>query len=134
MALDITADPRFENIATDEGREELAVYLQWIDDSGIEDTQKSFIDFVVGRAGLEDGRHLFNIWRKQMGSTKVELKTSLEMMKFFINPNHSAFNIEAAAGWFDFLTQVYELVDETPPQMINRPDYKMVGVPLRFAK
>lgn len=134
MAVNITADPRFNHIATDEGREELAVYLQWIEDSGLEDTQKSFIDFVIGRAGLEDGRHLFNVWRKSMGSTKVDVKTSLEMMKFFINPNDSAFDMEAAAGWFDFLTQVYELMSETTPQMINRPSYKMVGVPLRFAK
>lgn len=134
MAINLKADRRYANVATDEGKEELEVYLQWISDYGIADTQKSFMDFVIGRAGLQDGRHLFSIWKKQMGSTKVDIKTSLQMMRFFINPNNEPFDTEDVAGWFDFLPQVYDVMEETPAPVINRPSYKMVGVPVLFAK
>ena len=134
MAINLSADPRYASLTTDEGREDLEIYLQWISDNGLADTQRSFVDFAVGRAGLEDGRHLFSIWQKLMENTKVELKTSLQIMQFFIMPNDEPFDLEDVAGWFDFLPQVYQIMNEVPAMTVSRPSYKMVGVPVFFSK
>ncbi len=134
MTINLTQDPRYSALSSDEGKNELEVYLQWISDNNLADTQKSFVDFSVGRASLDGGRHLFVIWKKIMAPMKVDLKTTLENMRFFLNPNEDSFCIRDAAGWFDFLPQVYEVMSEVPVPVIPRPSFKLIGVPVAFAK
>jgi len=59
--MDISNDPRFPYLS-DIGKEELAVYLAWVSDNGLSDSELSFIQYAVGRSGLNDGRHLYKMW------------------------------------------------------------------------
>ena len=54
-------DPRYA-LCSEQGRGELEVYLQWIKDANLEDTEYAYVSYVLGRARITDARHLFAIW------------------------------------------------------------------------
>jgi len=129
----LSEDPRYPLLQSDEGREELGVYLQWIFDNELSDIESNFVDYAVARAGMEDRRHLFLVWKKLMELAKVNLQTTLQNMRFFMNPTDHSFRVAEMAGWFDFLPQAYQIMSEVPAQKIVRPEYKLAGVPVKLA-
>ena len=132
--MDITQDVRYA-IVSDAGREELKVYLEWINQNQLSDSESSYIYFAIGRGGLKDARHLFAIWQKICESIEIDTITKLHTMRFFLNPTESSFALESAAGWFDFLPQVYELattVDApdkpSTPQFVKMSDENVAAL------
>jgi hypothetical protein len=124
---DVLQDPRYP-FCTDAAKEELAVYLQWIHDVQLADTEFAFIEYVKGRAGIQDGRHLLAIWEYQMGS-QVDRATRSQMRVFFMNPSGStAFNNSASAGWFDYIESIYQLKAEIQAPLVRPPVFAKVGV------
>ena len=64
MTINLTQDPRYSALSSEDGKLELEVYLQWILANNLADTQQSFIYFAVSRASLDSARHLFVIWKR----------------------------------------------------------------------
>ncbi len=99
-------DSRYKD-CTESARAELDVYLGWLDQNKLRDSEYSFVAFALGRSGLTDVRHLFLIWDRQM----IELadkKTRSQIRRFFFNPSADvAFNVPLMAGWFNFLETFY---------------------------
>jgi hypothetical protein len=126
MTYDITTDPRAPFLSQD-GLDELKVYLQWISDNNLTDSELSYVQYAVGRAGLNDGRHLFKVWEAASASESPDAKTKLQIMRFFINPTEENFSRADVAGWFDFLLTVYAMMGQIPVPMVTRPDFKKVG-------
>ena len=58
---DAQNDPRFAHLS-EAGQGELAVYLDWITASNLADTEYAFVTYVMGRAQMNNARHLFAIW------------------------------------------------------------------------
>lgn len=115
MNIDVTQDVRYPGVS-ETGRDELRIYLEWISQHHLSDSEISFIHFAIGRAGLASDRHLFAVWQKICEDMEVDTLTTLHTMRFFLNPTEASFALESTAGWFDFLQQVYELV-----QSVNAP-------------
>lgn len=130
MTINLTQDPRYSALSSEDGKLELEVYLQWILANNLADTQQSFIYFAVSRASLDSARHLFVIWKRLLESTRPDLKTTLETMRFFLNPSEDTFLLRETAGWFDFLPHVYVITSQVPAPSISRPSFKLVGVPV----
>lgn len=126
MTVDISLDPRFPYLS-DLGKEELAVYLSWVSDNGLSDTELSFIQYAVGRAGLADGRHLYKMWEVASAENPPDAKTKLQMLRFFMNPVEDPFARADVAGWFDFLPTIYAMMGQVPVPMITRPSFQKVG-------
>ena len=123
---DASLDPRFST-CTEAGKAELSVYLQWITDAKLADTEYSFIAYVLGRAQIKDPRHLFSIWAHQMGGN-IDRQTKSQIRRFFMNPSTSvAFNSVQSAGWFDFVPTVYQSVPTVPAPNIQIPTFTKVG-------
>jgi hypothetical protein len=127
MPLDLTEDIRYSSLISDEGRSELGVYLQWVIESDLVDSEQDYVNFVIARADLEDGRHLFKVWETIYEGMGVDDKTRLQMMRFFINPSTKSFAIPETAGWFDFLPKIYDLMGQVPNPPIDRPIFQKVG-------
>jgi hypothetical protein len=127
MAVNLIQDPRYAAVSTEDGKNELQIYLDWIVENGLDDSEQNYIEFVKGRAGLADGRHLFKVWEKISEELRVEEKARLQIMRFFLNPSAKSFAKPDAAGWFDFLPQVYDLMEQVPPPIISRPEFQKVG-------
>ena len=49
-------DPRYAS-CSEQGRGELEIYLQWIEDANLEDTEYAYISYLMGRASIADARH-----------------------------------------------------------------------------
>lgn len=123
---DIQTDARYP-FCSDAGKAELEVYLQWIVDASLQDSEYAFIEYVKGRAGIQDGRHLLAIWEYQMQG-QFDKTARSQMRLFFVNPNPEvAFNSSAAAGWFDFIESVYVLRNEVPAPLVRPPVFAKVG-------
>lgn len=123
---DIKTDPRYP-FCSDAGKAELEVYLQWIVDASLQDSEYAFIEYVKGRAGIQDGRHLLAIWEYQMQG-QFDKTARSQMRLFFVNPNPEVgFNSSAASGWFDFIESVYVLKNEVPAPLVRPPVFAKVG-------
>lgn len=126
MTDSIQTDPRAA-LLNDEGLAELQIYLDWISEAGLSDSEASFVSFVVGRAGLKDPRHLLAVWEAAYSGQQLSADARLQVMRFFLNPGNSDFRNEEAAGWFDFLPTVYELAPQVPSVTIYKPVFQKVG-------
>ena len=119
-------DPRYA-LCSEQGRGELEVYLQWIKDASLEDTEYAYVSYVLGRARITDARHLFAIWEHQMGG-QIDRSTRSQIRRFFMNPSPEVgFNMATSAGWFDFIPSVYRLLLTVPSPYINAPIFAKVG-------
>ena len=126
MSIEITKDLRYTGM-TESGQSELSVYLQWIKDASLSDTEYSFIAYVMGRAEIRDPRHLYQIWNQKVGSSADKLLRR-QIRRFFLNPSQTvSFEQAASAGWFDFIASVYEAKDNIPPIAIVAPSFTKVG-------
>lgn len=124
---DLTStDPRAKNLSPD-GLTELQVYTEWLADSGLNDCEATFVTFAVGRAGLNDARHLYAVWESAYSGQDLPIQSKLQVMRFFLNPTQSDFKNEDAAGWFEFLPTVYDLASTTRPLTITKPVFLKVG-------
>jgi hypothetical protein len=123
---DFLTDPRYP-FCSDSGKAELEVYLQWIADASLKDSEYAFIEYVKGRAGIQDGRHLLAIWEYQMQG-QFDKTARSQMRLFFVNPNpEAAFDSSGAAGWFDFIESVYVLKSEVAAPLVRPPVFAKVG-------
>jgi len=123
---DFLTDPRYP-FCSDSGKAELEVYLQWIADASLKDSEYAFIEYVKGRAGIQDGRHLLAIWEYQMQG-QFDKTARSQMRLFFVNPNpETAFDSSGAAGWFDFIESVYVLKSEVAAPLVRPPVFAKVG-------
>lgn len=119
-------DPRYA-LCSVEGRSELGVYLQWIKDADLADTEYAYVSYVLGRSRITDARHLFAIWEHQMGG-QIDRSTRSQIRRFFMNPSPEvSFNMANTAGWFDFIACVYQLLHTVPSPYINAPTFAKVG-------
>jgi hypothetical protein len=124
---DVLQDPRYP-FCSEPAKEELEVYLQWIHDVQLPDTEFAFIEYVKGRAGIQDSRHLLAIWEHQMAG-QVDRATRSQMRLFFMNPSGSTpFNTSASAGWFDYIESIYQLKSEIQAPLVRPPVFAKVGV------
>lgn len=123
---DIENDSRYPHMS-DFARSELSVYLKWLTDARIEDTEYAFVAYVLGRCSLIDARHLFKIWEYQAGDN-TEKATRRLMKRFFLNPSPAVnFNQPSVAGWFDFIGLVHEIKNQIKYNQIIPPSYSKVG-------
>jgi hypothetical protein len=126
LSVEITKDLRYNGM-TEFGRSELAVYLQWIKDASLADTEYSFIAYVMGRAGIRDARHLYQIWEQKAGGS-ADQQLRRQIRRFFLNPSQTvSFEQPGSAGWFDFIASVYEVKDKLPPIAVTVPSFTKVG-------
>jgi len=122
-------DAKFSR-CTAEGQEELRVYLEWIHQNGLPDTEFSFVAFALGRAQIQHPRDLFEIWEELVGQT-VEANIRLQTRRFLMNPSREIdFSSLETAGWFNFLPAVYQAARTKTFSDLTPPDYRKVG----FAK
>lgn len=119
-------DPRYPHL-TESGKSELSVYLGWIQQANIPDSEASFITYVLGRAGISDPRQLLKIWEFQIG-VEANKQLKRQMRRFFLNPSQSeSFAAVPYAGWFEFLESVYTLKDAVSYQPLSVPIFTKVG-------
>jgi hypothetical protein len=119
-------DPRYPHL-TESGKSELSVYLGWIQQANIPDSEASFVTYVLGRAGISDPRQLLKIWEYQMGSS-ADNALRRQIRRFFLNPSQSeSFATPSYAGWFEFLESVYTVKDIVGFTPIIMPRYTKVG-------
>ena len=110
-----------------EGRKELVVYLKWIKDNSLEDTEYSYVNYLLGRSRIIDARHLLAIW-EHLVAKKIDRSTRSQIRRFFMNPSlEVGFNIATSAGWFDFIPSVYLLQQTVSLPNINIPTFVQVG-------
>jgi len=133
--IEFKTDPRYD-LCTIEGRLELEVYLQWIKDTSLDDTEYAFVNYVMGRAQIKDARHLFAIWEHQIWA-EIDKSMRSQVRRFFMNPSvELSFKMASYAGWFDFIPSVYQLQKTVPlPPPIYGPTFVKVGgseLPLEF--
>jgi hypothetical protein len=123
---DFQNDPRYP-FCSDFGKSELEVYLQWIKDVSLDDCEYAFIEYVKGRSGISDARHLLAIWEHQMRG-QFDKTVRGQMRLFFLNPSpNNAFNVSSVAGWFDYIESVYILKNEVAAPLIRPPVFAKVG-------
>jgi hypothetical protein len=126
MILAIESDPRYPGM-TEAGRAELAVYLQWIQDVKLPDTEYSFVAYAIGRASLLDPRHLLKIWDSRVGK-QASTDVKRQIRRFFMNPSQTvSFCQPGSAGWFDFMQSVYLLKDQVMFIPLSYPQFIKVG-------
>jgi hypothetical protein len=124
--INIENDLRYPHMS-EFARSELAVYLQWINDAQIDDTEYSFVAYILGRCSLIDARHLFKIWEYQAGNNSDKATKRL-MRRFFINPSPAInFKQPSVAGWFDFIGSVHEMKAKINYTPIIEPLFSKVG-------
>lgn len=119
-------DCRFE-ICSELGKEELTVYLQWIKDNDLLDSEFSFVTFVMGRSEIIDPRQIFAIW-EYLNQDKVNTGLSLQVRRLFMNPsNDISFKDANLAGWFDFIPRVYMFKKDVPCPKVLVPVFEKIG-------
>jgi len=122
----VSLDCRYPG-CSDQAKGELAVYLDWLGQSKLADSEYSFVLFALGRAGLKDVRHLFLIWSRQI-SGGVSREHKSQMRRFFMNPSSDvSFNVASCAGWFNFLPVLYEHAGNLKIPALVPPKYTKVG-------
>jgi len=118
-------DSRYDLLDTKESREELEVYLNWIDQNKLPDSELSFINFVIGRGGFQDGRHLFQVWNKVNERLKISANERLTYMRFFMNPLQVDFSNEENAGWFNMLPVLYDALNKVKYKELSAPVFTL---------
>lgn len=126
MSNSLKNDPRYSGLS-ELGRTELGVYLQWIQDAKLEDTEYSFVAYILGRCSINDFRHLYKIWESQIGDN-ADKSTKRMIRRFFANPSPAvSFNQSNASGWFEFISSVHQLKNEVTIPSITIPVFTKVG-------
>lgn len=124
--LNIENDLRYPHMS-DFARSELSVYLKWLTDAQIEDTEYAFVAYILGRCSLIDSRHLFKVWEQQVGDS-ADKATIRQMKRFFMNPSPAVnFNQPSVAGWFDFIDSVQAIKSQIKYNQIFPPTFSKVG-------
>ncbi len=107
------------------GQEELGVYLNWIHEVGLSDTEYAFVAYALGRSEISDPRQLFILW-EHLAGTAVTSQLKQMTRRFFLQPSEEMpFTDANYAGWFDFLPSVYQcksvvsMPDFSPPQFVK---------------
>ncbi len=119
-------DPRYAHMS-EMGQAELAVYLDWIKNVNLADSEYAFVMYTLGRAQIKDARHLFAIWLHQVGAT-VDRQVKSQIRRFFMNPSDQVpFTSVQSAGWFDFIPWVYQLAPTVQAPVIMPPTFVKVG-------
>jgi len=119
-------DARFRNLV-DPAREELSLYLSWIAENELPDTEQMFVDFVIGRIGAVDGRHVFTAWCKMHVSENISELETLEVMRFFTNPSDADFTHSETSGWFELISPLYSIIDEVEPKAVAIPRFEKIA-------
>jgi hypothetical protein len=119
-------DARFRNLV-DPAREELSMYLSWIAENELPDTEQMFVDFVIGRIGAVDGRHVFTAWCKMYESDNISELETLEVMRFFTNPSDADFTHSETSGWFELISPLYSIIDEVESKASAIPRFEKIG-------
>ena len=119
-------DVRFRNLV-DPAREELSLYLSWIAENELPDTEQMFVDFVIGRIGAVNGRHVFTAWCKMHESDNISELETLEVMRFFLNPSDADFTYSEASGWFELISPLYSIIDEVVPKAVVIPRFEKIA-------
>lgn len=119
-------DARFRNLVGS-GREELSLYLSWITENQLPDTEQIFVDFVIGRIGAADGRHVFSAWRKLHEPDNISELEALEVMRFFANPSDADFSHLETSGWFDLISPLHSIIEEVEPKAIASPRFEKIA-------
>jgi hypothetical protein len=127
MNKTLSYDVRYPHL-TLEGKEELKVYLIWLEQSKLEDTEKSFIEFAIGRGRFTNGRHLFQIWEYIKANEIIGVSNKMQMLRFFTNPSDTPFDLPELSGWFDFLLVAYGLSKTVKPVVYDFPTFLQQGI------
>jgi hypothetical protein len=126
MTISIENDPRYSGLS-EFASAELGVYLQWLKDANLEDTEYSFIAYLLGRCGILDFRHLYKIWESQIGDN-ADISTKRMIRRFFANPSPAvSFKQPSVSGWFEFISTVHNLKDQISSAPLNQPVFTKVG-------
>ena len=124
--VDAASDTRYKD-CTAHGRSELQVYLDWLEQTKIKDSEYSFVAFALGRAGLKDVRHLFLIWSLHMAGA-ADRKMRSQIRRFFFNPSAEiSFQVASMAGWFNFLEELYKQARSGSMPPLQPPTFVKVG-------
>ncbi len=123
---DVAADCRYQQCSA-HGRSELEVYLGWLDQAKIKDSEYAFVAFALGRSGLKDVRHLFLLWNRHMAGN-ADRKVRSQIRRFFFNPSvEISFQVPAMAGWFNFLDELYKRARASSLPALQVPAFVKVG-------
>jgi len=124
----VESDPRYPR-CTNEGKAELSVYVDWIKQNSLPDSEFSFVAYALGRAQLKHPRDLFHIWESIAGE-KSPQNVRLQTRRFLMNPSKSInFSAEETAGWFNFLPAIYQSARSRAPIEFASPSFVKVGFP-----
>ena len=100
----LSTDPRFAKLSA-LAKQELLQYLNWLAAHGLLDNETNFVYFAVSRAGLKDGRELYDAWVTGFDSPP-DNHSKLSALRFFLNPTESSFRHDYLSGWFEFIVTV----------------------------
>lgn len=121
-----TLDSRFSD-CSEQARGELEVYLEWLDQNKISDSEYSFVMFALGRSGLKEVRHILLIWLRQLPNGLDREKKS-QVRRFFMNPSADvSFNLPSSAEWFNFLPILYQQTSTMKLPTLVTPKFTKVG-------
>jgi len=97
-------DPRFANLSA-LAKRELLHYLEWLSAHSLPDDEINFIYFAASRAGLKDGRELYEAWLTGF-DRPPDKQSKLSTLRFFLNPTEASFKHDYVAGWFEFIVTI----------------------------
>jgi hypothetical protein len=116
----LQADPRFVELSP-LAKRELFGYLEWLGAHGLSDNEVNFVYFATSRAGLKDGRELYEAWL--MGFDRPPDKQSkLSALRFFLNPTEASFKHDYLSGWFEFIVAVCQNNEKPKMSKIKLPN------------
>ncbi len=119
-------DARFRNLI-EPAREELSLYLSWITENQLPDTEQTFVEFVIGRIGAVNGRHVFAAWRKLHEPENISELEILEVMRFFTNPSDADFSHSETSGWFELISPLHGIIEEVESKAIVSPRFEKIA-------
>ena len=121
-------DPRYTN-CTSEGKTELSVYVNWIEQNGLPDSEFSFVAYALGRAQLKHPRDIYQLWESIAAETTPQ-NVRVQTRRFLMNPSKSInFSAAETAGWFNFLPAIYQAARSKAPLDVLPPSFVKVGFP-----
>ena len=124
----LQADPRFVELSS-LAKRELFGYLEWLGAHGLSDNEVNFVYFAASRAGLKDGRELYEAWL--MGFDRPPDKQSkLSALRFFLNPTEASFKHDYLSGWFEFIVAICQNYEKTKvfKTKNQKPSFAKVGI------
>lgn len=109
-------DSRAHNIDTAEGLEELDLYLNWLRDNRLADSESSFVDYAVLRGDFASPYHLYVAIRFLITGSKTPPPTSrsdlYQYRMFWVAPDKKRPISKHNANWFDWLQPAYKIADQ----------------------